>query len=663
MHWLLRLALLLSTALTVVIGGQTAINTESQHPSGADGQLFVTDATEAGINGLKAAGEAHQVQLTKVTHASQNGTPHRVLAVLNPETELPEGVRGPIPGQDYEEYGFFTTTEVQRIDDPQASPLGNWALHGDPHDVIALVDEVQNAGFSLWSSRSGPVTAQTIAETFFSDPLWILLIASLVGVFVAALVSSSTASRIRAVRSLHGRSLLATILAESAHPLGFGVLAAAAGWLTWGLIGIISWGGSQAFGLPGLVFATILVTVTVLAAAATTLATTIVVAAVPRVLDQIKGRRPLGIIFTTSAAALLVTLVAAFVALGFTESSIRQTQTARETAEHAQRGPDGYQISLWGTDENAVRDVLPGWRSFIDEADQQGDLYTSVLSPPGRCVLVATDRPCLALNPAAAQHMGIYPAGSPDDEVSLLIPESHQDQAAALMNSLRERLELESWLDDRDGITASSPAGSIQATVLPAGTTVDVHATGDTTLAPGPVQDPVVVIAPAGAISADTHYSWATGGGAIFTLDRAELAETMERHEADQTVSWLERPVDAAQAQLIGAQQRTVQHAITLIITVSAAMGIAVLLSIVYVERRRHPLFVQHIHGAPLWQRYGSHIVLTAALGVAAVALFPAVTGTGWALRGLVLALALLACGITLHVRDRTLRADTIKHP
>ncbi|MEJ6013033.1 hypothetical protein WG936_04185 [Corynebacterium sp. H127] len=622
--------------------------------------MSVMDSGTSDIETLVSLANQHQVQLAKVSYTNETGAPHRVIAVLNPKTRLPAGETAPSPDSAYAEYGF-STTDVQHMPAEYASPLGKWTLYGASSDVSTFITTAEEY-FSV-SADSSTVAASLLSKEYFSDPLWFLQVGGVLAVFVAALVSASTTSRVRAVKSLHGAQPLTITATESARYLLFGLLTVLLGWGAWAIVGLLGWGGTQLFAFPGLVFALIVAIVGALAGCATSAAVGIVVTAVPRVLDQVKGKRPLGIVFLASTITLALVLSSAFIGLGYSESALRQAHSAKQAAAYTNEGPDAFEIALWGTKESEVRTALPAWRSFVDAADSDNRLFLSALDLPGRSPYITAPRPCIVLNPTSAQHLGLLDTPLPSNSARILVPPSQKDQTETLKSEVRDRLQFERQLDSRHGISTTIPLADVEAQEYDADSPISIFATGNRTLPPGPVFDPIILIIPTGALSSYSHISLTSSGAELFAFEKEELLHKLRENAAHSLVAWFEQPQDSARAQLVEAQQRIVHHAISTSILTLITASIGALLAAVYAERRRQPLFVQHIHGAPLWRRYGSFFLLTLPLTAIAFTLGPASTLIGWCARIVVLCLSLAAGGLALRRREQTLSLEMIKHP
>lgn len=660
MHWLLRAALLVNTILAMTVAWMFAISVEHQYPSGADGEISVASISNGSHGDTLAESAArHNVVLAQVTHAAEDGQPHRVIALLTHGAEL-GSTDAPTADQPYPDYGFNATTVVETLDTSDPSALGRWIAYGDHGNIRALITDLTEAGLGVSGEL---VTASSLASLYFTSPLWMMQAAGLAITFVAALVSASATTRIRAVQSLHGRRWALTIGQEALRYGVFAIAAGAAGWLVWTVVGLLAWSGGQTFGFAGGVFTAAVAIPVAIAVAVCTAAVILTALLVSRILDQVKGRRPLGLIFWAAAATLLVTTTGSFIGLGFAQSSSAQASAARATAERQLAAPDGYTISLWGSAESAVHKVLPAWRSFIDAADQSGNLLLSAYE--SRCSLIATQRPCVIVNETGAKALGIAQDVEAASGVRLLAPENARVDLPALTASVQQRLELEQSLDELDQIpTPRAGAVEIQTSTLPDGYTIDLFTTGSPVEADTTVTNPVVLIVPVEVISANTHYSWTSQGAERFLYpSKRALTETLREHDAGDLVSSIERPEDAATARLIESNRMLTQYAVISTVTLAGVLVLGTLLATVYCERRRQPLFVEHVHGAPILQRYGSHFVLLIAVSTVALLLVPGANLAAWSLRAGVVLLLLLASAITLFVRDRTLRADTIKHP
>ena len=660
MHWLLRASIVLNILLSATLSGMFAMHIEDAYPSGADADITISSSDNGGRSDLASIAVDHKVALAQVTHASEAGQPHRVITVLNEDASELAGDALAI-GRDYPNYGFNSATVVEPGSDETRSPLGRWIVYGDESDIRDFVPDLINSGFGV--SSADMVTPERLVREYFSDPLWILQLAGLATVFVAALVSASASTRIRAVEAAHGQPIAATVWREIARYSAFTFTIAVVSWALWWLLGVIAWNGNQTFEFAGMVFITATIPVLVSSMFACAFAVTLAAILVPNLLDQIKGRRPLRLIYWSAASTLLVTLIGTFIGLGFTQSSASQAATARANAEHLLTVPDAFTVSLWYSEESEVQKALPAWRGFINESAESGLVLLS--SYQTQCSLIATSRPCLIVNPEAAATIGIPIEDSvTPDHVQLYAPTTDASEIEVLKTGIEERLSFERQLDERSGVSAPQQESSVEASTLPEPMSIDLLSTTSDSQSRISSAETVIIIASASAFSADTHYSWTSSGAEMFMFDNVEsLIERLEQHGAGDLVAWVEQPRDAAIAQIAESNLALTQFATTSVITLFGAFVVGILLAVVYCERRRQPLFVQHIHGAARYQKYGAYFALLGVVSAVALLVNQGDNPSAWAIRvGVVMLLTFAGAGALL-IRDHTLRADTIKRP
>ena len=655
MHWLLRLAILLNTILAVTLSGMFAITAEEQFPSSADAEITISASTHGDARTLSALADDHELVLAQVTHAAEDGQSHRIISLLPGA----ESAAAPQLDKQYPDYGFRADTAVEYIDVDTDSPLGAWVVYGAEDNFDEFTAAVIDAGFTVFDA--GTIGVSRYVSDYFSNPLWMLQAAGLAILFVAALVSTQSMTRVRAVKFLHGQAPGRAIAGEVCKYVLYTLNVAAAGWIAWAGVGWLKWDAAQTFGYAGAVFTCFLLFAVLASVLVQALGVGINATAVSGLLDQVKGRRPLGMTYWATVATLLITLTGAFVSLGYAQSTATYLTTSQENTQRLQNAPDGYTVALWGTDEAAVHNVLPQWRSFIDEQETEENLVLT--SYEEHCSLFSMMHACLILNHTAAKDLGVEVPN--EDSVALLAPESVQRELPQLTESVQQRLQMEEELDEAAGITPEVlSVEDIEPRTRPEGSAIDLHTTGPSEPSTGTVIDPIIIVAPAQAFSANTHYSWASLGSSLFLAESPEdLLDSLREHQAQDLVGWVERPSDAAEAAVAEATQYLAQFTITAAVTLSGVLILGILLAIVYCEHRRRPLFVQHVHGASLTQRYGPYFALVISVSLLALWLSPGADAAGTGMRFGAMALLLTGGALSLFIRDRTLRASTIKHP
>lgn len=656
MHWLLRLALLLNVVLTVSAGGIFAMNAEELFPSGPDAELTISSAENADTAALADLAAQHHVSLAQATYASDEDGPHRIITVLTQGDDTTGGLPVEHP---YPDYGFDADTEVRVAEDYTFSPLGRWIAFGTGEHIEQFVAELSASGFTIFFSDS--VDAGRLLRNYFATPFWMLQAAGVAVTFVAALVSAQASTRIRAVGAMHGRTTGQMVGIEVGRYAVYAAALGAIGWLAWAATGLVAWHGGQTFGFAGTVFSVILVSAVLASVILTSLAVVVTAVAVPGLLDQLNGKRPLRLTYWAAVGTLLVTLSGAFASLGYAQSAATNASDFRDHAEQLLSSPEGFTIGLWGSDEAAVHNVLPQWRRFIDESDRQGTLRMTGYEPA--CDTLETALPCVFVNATAARDMGI------DDvqhgHIRLTLPEAEKSNEVQLRESLHEFLQFEQEIDAQDSITTTAyGVDDIDITTNPDGHSIDVNTASGSPSGGGKVTDPIIVTVPVDAVSANTHYAWTTSGSEIFSYPSAgALVASLDEHEAGELVGWVERPRDKAEAQAIAATRELTHFTVISVVTVSGVFILGILLAIVYCEHRRRPLFVQHLNGARLPARYGPYFVAVVGIGLLSLLMIPGIDALTWGMRLGVVVLLIAAGAVTVYVRDRTLRADTIKHP
>ncbi|PST45540.1 hypothetical protein CPA40_10555 [Bifidobacterium callitrichos] len=671
MHRLLRIAVLLDVVVAVLAGALFAGMVGSWFPLGAEGAVQVTSAHNANVAVLGTVARDHHVVAAKLLSDSADANGADVLLIAGTHEHDARSVSSaPKPGETARGYVFGDRIVVREADTLTA-PTGRWIVYGDAGDVRAFSASLRVKGLKTDSPEIA--SARYLLEQFMQTPLVVLPLFVFCLTLAAGLVASSAMMKRRAIQSFHGMPRAMAVARE----LGDDWLAEGIGMAMAVILWIIGSGAAWGFAPNRLPFLIVVVTsagsLTVMLLASL-LAVLMVAVLVPRVLDQVRGKRPLRAIMTVSVVALLACAVGASSTSAIAMGAINQASAAHHAAALAAEAPNAYALSFWNMANEETSRYMSRWRSFTDDLDRQGRLELIDYEP--QCMLDQLDgrtpeasRPCLTVNPAAARQLGIPYDRAAEDKAQLLLPASMQEERPRLTDALGRLVNVEYDLADRiDGIHLTDTtiaAGNLgSAGSLSDDLTVRLYTPSAIQNNATQLRGTMIIVMPGTAISPSNRLSYASQGSILFAAQSAkQLADWLQTYDLTGLVASAQNTVEQARSQAAQARQAILEYGLMALTTIMGLAIVAATLGDGYCQRQRQRLFVQYIHGADFMRRYGWHILATLVCLIAGIlAAQPWQSSGQWPLPAVLIMLAGMAATIiTLIIWDRRMRADTIK--
>lgn len=655
MHWVYKIASILAVILVIATGGLYAQNCEDTYPSGPSQSIGISDAHGHTLSDMLNIAKKNHVMLAKVTSESnaERGF-ERQITIFGPSDTYASFVKKAT----YPDYGFNAHTVVRKGDD-LTNPLGRWLIYGQVDDARQAAAAIQSKGFELNSLDA--ISVPRLVGDFFSNNLSQIISAGIVMTFIAAAVSASASSKISAVQELHGRRRISVIIRQGLRHMLFALGTMLIGWLVWVGIGLICWPHASPFVFAGRVFLGIMSMTAMITMFAALAAIIIVRLAVPGIIAQINGKRPLR--FLTAASCLATVVVLSLAMVGMNNAIAKRTGTEAESTSLARlrTTQPGFQLLLWFPSDRTRAHYMPAWNTFIDGAANTGRIRFS--SFQNVCTWVdggqTPNSTCIIMDPDTAEQQHLL---TPSDRtpVTVLMPAGGTyDPASIKANTLSSYAFEQEVAANSYQALPDITAQDVTITAMPAKATPWAFNAmpGDRTTGV-----PVVVL-DAQSLSGDSTTAMASTGGMTFTYQsRRAIITALRDAGALPLVSSAIRPRDEIANRLASDRQETIFFTIVAAIAFACSLGIGVMLALIMCTLRRQVMFVEFIHGATSRLRFGAIALLVLALCAAAVLPCALMQLNVICLVAAPVAFAITAMATTM-VYDSRLRADSIKHP
>ncbi|MBW3094379.1 hypothetical protein KIH75_03235 [Bifidobacterium sp. 64T4] len=653
MHWIYKVASALVMILTVAAGGLYALNCEDTYPSGPEQDVKISDAHGHTLSDMLGIADKHHVMLAKVTSESnaKHGFERQITVFGSSDAYAPFVKTSPYP-----DYGFNACTVVRQGDE-LTNPLGRWLIYGHADDAQQAAAAIQAKGFEL--NGLDAISVPGLVGDFFSNSIASIITAGIVITFIAAAVSASASSRISAVQELHGTRRVSVIARQGLQHMLFVLGTMGAGWLIWIAIGLICWPHASPFVFAGQVFLGIMSVTAIVAMLAALAAIIIIRLAVPGIIAQIKGKRPLRFLMVASCLATIVVLNLTMV--GMNNAIMQRNSTeAMSTSLTRHTSQPGFRLLLWFSNDRTRAQYMPNWNAFVDRAANAGRIR--FFFSQENCTWVdggqAPNSTCIIMDPKTAEQQHLL-ASSSRTAVTVLMPADDTYDPSSIIANV-----LSSYAFEQD-IAASNhqslPDITAQDVTV---TTISKKAapwTFNTMTDNSRLHTPVIIL-DAQLLSGDTTTAMASAGGMMFTYQSRRAVITALRDAgALPLVSSAIRPCDEIANQLAVSRQETIFFTIVAVIAFACSLGIGVMLALIMCTLRRQVMFVEFIHGATSRLRFGTVALLVLAL-CAMVVLPCALMRLNIICLAAPMAFAITTMATTA-VYDSQLRADSIKHP
>ena len=174
---------------------------------------------------------------------------------------------------------------------------------------------------------------------------------------------------------------------------------------------------------------------------------------------------------------------------------------------------------------------------------------------------------------------------------------------------------------------------------------------------------PVIVIDPS-LFSGDTTTSMVSTGGMVFNYDsRHQLLEILQKDNVAPLVASVVSQHDEIRTRLARTVQEMSFFFAIACVSVTCLLGGAIMVSLTLCALRRQIMFVEYMHGAPSYLRFGPILFLTATLCSVSIPVQLLLGGYSTGPVAVVSALFATVSLAATMLYDSRLRADSIKHP
>ncbi|MBT1173027.1 hypothetical protein JS528_06585 [Bifidobacterium sp. MA2] len=660
----MKIAILLDVMVTILTSALFAGMVGSWFPLSGTGAVQVTSANDANVSTLGTVAGEHHVVAAKLVSNSADAGGGDVLLVTDARdmTHIPGA---PVVGDTARSYVFGDRIIVRKADELTA-PTGRWIVYGESDDVRDFVAALNVRGLKTDTPEIASI--RYLMGQFAQTPLAVLPLFVFFLTLAAGLVSSSAMMKRRAIQSFHGMPRLTAVAREICGNWLIECTVMVGAILLLILISGMVW-GVRTNRLPFLTAAATSMGSLSVMLMASLLASLSVSVLVTRILDQIKGKRPLRVIMAVSVIALLAGASATSATSAIAMDSIGQASAAHRAAVLASKAPNAYSLSFWSMTSKEMDQYTSRWQSFTDALDRHGKLEIIDYEP--QCMLdqldghtPETSRPCLIVNPTAARQLGIPYDHEAEDKAQLLLPSGMRKEGTYLTGALEKLVSMErdladkvdgTRLDDTKTTSGSLPDDLTIRLYTPSAIQANATQLHATTM---------IVVLPATAISPSNRLAYASQGSVLFAAGTVrQLDGWLQSYNLTGLVASAQNTVEQAQSQVAQAQQTITEFGLMALSTVMGLAIVVATLSDGYCERHRQRLFVQYIHGATVIRRYGPHaLIVLVCLVSGSIAVAPWHSSGQWTLTtALIILVGLAAAFLTCAVWDRRMRADTIK--
>lgn len=658
MHWTYRVASILTVALIILTAGFYAQNSEETYPSGPSYDIGISDAHGQSLSTLIDLATAHHATLARVTYEPDgHGSTSRVISIFG-SLDNKSGIHADSP---YPDYGFGLRTRVQRGDE-FTDPLGRWLLYGSPQETASVAQSILDHGFEL--NKSNPVGVARITGQFFLDSIAQIVFVGLAVMFVSGALSASVASRECAVQALHGMGTAGIIIRQFLQHALFFIICTCAGWTIWIVVGAVFWSFASSFGFAGQIFLSIIVVAICMALVALILAIILVRILVPSTLKLIQGKRPLRFLMASGCVMAIIVLSVSSASLNVANFKWHQAKITKTTLEHQLSSSNAFQLQLWYTSDQNRAQYMPLWNAFMEHAAQSG--HARFASLQLACTWVDRSEnylpSCIFMDSRTAQRRHLMQSSAATSRINVIVPADGQWDSELIADNVLRAYSFEQSLAAKEG--KNLPV--INRTDI----SVETRLNDNVPSAFNASSDdddlslvPVIVIDPS-LLSGDTTTSMVSTGGMVFDYDsRHQLLEILQKDGVAPLVASVVSQHDEIQTRLARAVQEMSFFLATACISVTCLLGGAIMVSLTLCALRRQIMFVEYMHGAPSYLRFGPILFLTATLCSVSIPVQLLIGGYNTVSVAVVSSLFVIVSLASTVLYDSRLRADSIKHP
>lgn len=648
----------MTAALIILTAGFYAQNSEETYPSGPSYDIGISDAHGQSLSTLIDLATSHHVTLAKVTYEPDgHGGNSRIISIFG-SLGNKNGIHADSP---YPDYGFGLRTQVQRGDE-FTDPLGRWLLYGSPQETASVAQSMLDCGFEL--NKSNSVSVARITCQFFLNSIAQIVFVGLAVMFASGALSASVASRVCAIQALHGVGTAGIIIRQFLQHALFFTICACTGWTIWTVVGAIFWSFASSFGFAGQVFLSIIIITTCMALIALVLAIILVRTLVPSTLKLIQGKRPLRFLMASGCVMAVIVLSISSASLNVANFKWHQAKATKTTLEHQLSTSNAFQLQLWYTSDQNRTQYMPSWNTFMEHATQSGHARFASLQLACTWVDRSDGYPssCIFMDFHTAQFQHLVQGSAATSRISVIMPADGQWDSELITDNVLRAYSFEQSIATKKGkdLPAINRTDISVATRLNGNDPSAFNASSDD-------DDlsliPVIVIDPS-LFSGDTTTSMVSTGGMVFNYDsRHQLLEILQKDNVAPLVASVVSQHDEIRTRLARTVQEMSFFFAIACVSVTCLLGGAIMVSLTLCALRRQIMFVEYMHGAPSYLRFGPILFLTATLCSVSIPVQLLLGGYSTGPVAVVSALFATVSLAATMLYDSRLRADSIKHP
>ncbi len=441
-------------------------------------------------------------------------------------------------------FGYGYQVRAEALDVSNVG-VGRWAVFGDQQDIHTFTQEVENLGFSLTTKYRG---IDYKLDLYSREPQLIIAAASgLFAVFVAGLVSASRSMAIRSVRELLGWSRVRTVTSETLELGCLALILIGVASLAWITVASFAWGIDNALLGAGSTVIEYIAAAGIGSAVVAGTALLSVTVAIPKIREQLAGRRPQRLLSIASACAFLVIAIAAVQSVLTVQSHQIIATATQQSREFWKQYPEAHAISIGWNSEAALQEQFANTSTFVDDVGERGNRATLSYVENG-----CSYNPGIACMTVNANYLtkvdvldvnGSKLAFDPNENRVLLgIPASLETRAEEIAQATREWVNFQQEMRCAESLcSAQDNAIEIERTIIPSGKRLpafnsSVLQSGD------PPLDSVLTVVPNDLLSGDFLLSAISDGSLVFFADEASIREAARKNGIEYIVSSFDRP-------------------------------------------------------------------------------------------------------------------------
>lgn len=688
MHRIASVTLWMSVVLASIIAFQLFVVIDEERPAGTrrsfDVQSVEAPTKDAAIDAMSAAAEQLGRNIYKVHPDPRNSAEGRILFVFVGDEDAFTSNGG------YDYPTFFAQAMATRVLDADAITTedlrGRYVTDATADEMPALLGALEEAGMT---AREGTVPVLGLL-------LYVAGQGNLGGSFAVMVVALGLAisysvacqRKVYALKALHGYrradDLRAEVVAAS-RTLGVGLaVLVVVGVPVLGLVTQFH----QALGFLRVLAGTFAVLYAVVVMLVVVAVLTLPSAHVPVVLKGERMSLRVGLLAAGAQIIVLAIVLATSIAsLGRVEA----VEASLDTSRHWETGDPLYALRLsvaGGSGEEDQRRAAPGLGAVVAEMEAAGQVLLAVpeahykdeggageggqgADGTGHMLLIVNDEYLerQVVHDAEGRRIGNLP--QEPNTFTLLVPSGREGDAQALLD------EYVAYFGDFTcmvGPPAEGATCDAQGEVVLTAPGQDLFTYGGTAYLPAEMQqeglfveDPVVAVvsAASGLISPLLYVSYASRDRLLFSEPDVLDAGLQERGARD-AFQGIDNAADAVATSVALAQRELRMDVFSLALGWTLLVLSAIVMVVVYCDRRKRPMFVGLIHGHPFTARHARYLVGAVALSGAGIGLAAVAGGVRAAPRDLAVATVFLVIQVavavvSIRIYESRFRADLIK--